>query len=498
VSVRGVRVYKGELNDLGNRLIGDQGWFESSGMSSQPRLGSTFDLRGSPERVLRVRDLGDDAHLRGASFDTYEGGRWGPSAAPGQRQYRKVTLNELSLPAQGGLSVTASVRGRQDMVITRLVSDNRLVFAPLGAVSLDPGEADDVEWSPENGGPIRTRARPPYEYTVTVGSDERYQGPQATPIVPRSGKARDRLLQMPDNPDMGYIRTLSAEIVRRAGARTSEAKAEAVVRYLLANHQYSLSTQVGPGDPVASFLRDKKSAHCEFFAASAALLLRAAGVPTRYVQGYYAHEAAGEGVTIVRQRDAHAWTEVWLDGVGWVWIDATPGDGRPDNDPERIAPWRRASEWLQDHIQGLRDLLADLPPEVLNAIVAVIALLPLGYFVLRTQLAKRRRRGDAGESSGDYTAPPGDLPEAAARFEAALARAGAPAPAERTWAEHLGNVPAALAEAAAPFVRAYDAARFGGRYDAETAARLGRLLDGVERAAVPADNAQRGDSKTTA
>jgi transglutaminase-like putative cysteine protease len=102
---------------------------------------------------------------------------------------------------------------------------------------------------------------------------------------------------------------------------------------------------VAGGDPVSNFLLDKRAAHCEYFASAAAVLLRCVGVPSRYVVGYYAHESDGDGL-IVRQRDAHAWTECYIDGVGWVAVDATPAMGARKQ--ACVAWWQRAWEKTQD------------------------------------------------------------------------------------------------------------------------------------------------------
>ncbi|MEN8447674.1 MAG: transglutaminase-like domain-containing protein, partial [Cyanobacteria bacterium J06555_13] len=77
---------------------------------------------------------------------------------------------------------------------------------------------------------------------------------------------------------------------------------------------------------VSDFLLNTQAGHCEYFASATALLLRGAGIPARYAVGYSAHEFSSlEGQYIVRSRDAHAWTLVYLDNR-WQILDTTPPD----------------------------------------------------------------------------------------------------------------------------------------------------------------------------
>ncbi|MDZ4261353.1 MAG: transglutaminase domain-containing protein, partial [Pseudomonadota bacterium] len=71
---------------------------------------------------------------------------------------------------------------------------------------------------------------------------------------------------------------------------------------------------------------------CEHFASSFVMIMRAAGIPARVVTGYQGGELNNIGnYFVIRQRDAHAWAEVWLVGKGWIRIDPTAAVA-----PERI------------------------------------------------------------------------------------------------------------------------------------------------------------------
>ncbi len=77
-------------------------------------------------------------------------------------------------------------------------------------------------------------------------------------------------------------------------------------------------------DSVDDFLFETKRGFCEHYAGSFAFLMRAGGVPARIVTGYQGGEFNQIGnYLIVRQADAHAWTEIWLAGRSWVRVDPT-------------------------------------------------------------------------------------------------------------------------------------------------------------------------------
>ncbi len=87
---------------------------------------------------------------------------------------------------------------------------------------------------------------------------------------------------------------------------------------------YTLTPPLLGRDSVDEFLFDTRRGFCEHYASAFVMLMRAAGVPARVVMGYQGGEMNPvDSYMIVRQSDAHAWAEVWLDDHGWLRIDPT-------------------------------------------------------------------------------------------------------------------------------------------------------------------------------
>ncbi len=94
------------------------------------------------------------------------------------------------------------------------------------------------------------------------------------------------------------------------------------------NFTYDLSVRAGHGeDAIESFLKDRRG-YCEQFAGTYAAFARSIGLPARVAVGFTPGELT-DGVYVVRGQYAHAWPEVWFDGVGWVPFEPTPGRGAP-------------------------------------------------------------------------------------------------------------------------------------------------------------------------
>ena len=102
---------------------------------------------------------------------------------------------------------------------------------------------------------------------------------------------------------------------------------------------YTLEPPALGRDPVDQFLFDTRQGFCEHYASAFAVMMRSVGIPARVVLGYQGGELNPVGnYLIVRQADAHAWTEVWIEGTGWWRVDPTAAVA-----PERIDAGMSAS-----------------------------------------------------------------------------------------------------------------------------------------------------------
>lgn len=125
------------------------------------------------------------------------------------------------------------------------------------------------------------------------------------------------------------------------GLSSPFAKASAISDYFTDGKNgfiYSLTT--GPDDgtnALVSFL-NKKAGFCQQYASAAAVLMREAGLPARVVLGYTHQAPDAQGLITVTTADAHAWVEVYFEGIGWIPFDPTPLAGS-NTTRAVVLPW---------------------------------------------------------------------------------------------------------------------------------------------------------------
>jgi transglutaminase-like putative cysteine protease len=160
----------------------------------------------------------------------------------------------------------------------------------------------------------------------------------AEPVDPRSLTGQQTAV--PDDP---FVNSVVQKEIR--GKRTEYDKVRAIYDFFSRDNgfSYSLQTTSGTtGSEIANFLQNKVG-FCQQYAAAMAWMVRAAGIPARVAVGFTrGSDRDGNSYTLTN-RNAHAWTEVYFDGFGWVPFDATPASGvaganRPEWAPDTDRP----------------------------------------------------------------------------------------------------------------------------------------------------------------
>ncbi|MDO5732355.1 MAG: transglutaminase-like domain-containing protein [Eubacteriales bacterium] len=114
-------------------------------------------------------------------------------------------------------------------------------------------------------------------------------------------------------------------------------KINAIRNYLSSSKfHYTLNPpQVPDGRELVSFFLEDGNGYCVYFATAMTMMLREVGIPARYVEGFSIPEHANRDELIaIREKQGHAWTEAYVDGLGWIEVEASPSpSSESDNEP---------------------------------------------------------------------------------------------------------------------------------------------------------------------
>lgn len=155
---------------------------------------------------------------------------------------------------------------------------------------------------------------------------------QLTPDVLRSATSSappdEVFTALPDDlPDI--VEQLATQVT--AGTTSSYDAAMALQSWFRdpAEFSYSLEVQAGHGTNAIESFFNNRVGYCEQFAATFATMARTLGIPSRVAVGFTPGVLNDEGWYSVIGKNAHAWPELWFDGIGWVAFEPTPGRGAP-------------------------------------------------------------------------------------------------------------------------------------------------------------------------
>jgi len=307
-------------------------------------------------------------YFRGAVFDTFDGRHWQRTAEPPGGERWLTT---------GHLPAVIAVRRLEQRPGARLVRQRyrlRETYAralpSLGTVATVRLHEGLPRLLAVAGGTYLAPDVPDQVLEYEMSSMVSMVSDRAATVDPFSPGERARHLTLP--PGTARLSLLSLEV---AGDGTPLDQAARLTRWLRENCDYTLSFRPWPsGRPVHDFLFETRAGHCEYFATSLALMLRAVGVPSRLVAGY----RGGQWIEhredyFVRLSDAHAWVEARIPGRGWVRMDPTPADSGAMNVPESRVPGIAPDPGGMDLPEEIAELVTKFGPEEREETLAAAA-----------------------------------------------------------------------------------------------------------------------------
>ncbi len=181
------------------------------------------------------------------------------------------------------------------------------------------------------------------------------------------------------------VRELSKTMLGRVARNASNyAKAQRIALAIQEGAVYTLRPPTIPDgrDATDYFLFDgARRGYCTYFAGALTVLCRAQGIPARVVSGFGGVEWEGPEAGQLREGNAHAWTEVWVEGFGWAVVDATPASDRGDNAPTWLESW---GDWLVSSVGDASDWLT-----LRHSQLAVLTLSLAALWALRCARGRR-------------------------------------------------------------------------------------------------------------
>ncbi|MDA0586621.1 MAG: transglutaminaseTgpA domain-containing protein [Planctomycetota bacterium] len=319
-----------------------------TGFTNEIQLGEIGQILESNKPVLQVRCFDREASkevatedlaarlgyseplFRGSVMGHYEKGRW---------HVLDDSRNVIELLSARGHHGS---RYLQQIILHDASTNTLFAMHPIRMAEIEPGEklpevdlVTSILMRPES-----ERGRGSYEYALHTYVPNRRQRPalfevKSSEAYRARNLALDRFLRLPDG--LSAIRQAGQQIAEAAPADLNEyQRAEWIAQQVEAHlrdsgeFSYSLSAAITDTsiDPVEDFYVNRKSGHCEYFASAMALMLRAAGVPSRLVSGFKGGERSSySGAFVVEERHAHAWVEAMAGNI-WKPFDPTPGDAR--------------------------------------------------------------------------------------------------------------------------------------------------------------------------
>lgn len=301
-------------------------------------------VQGADDVVLRYTTSDTEpGYLRIATLDQFNGTTW--------------TLEEMEagseqqaddgLPNPPGLIPDVPRTAQTSSVNVLGLDSPRLPLPyPVSSVAIDGDWRWDAEtfdvFSAEDDGSALNQ-------TYDVSYLDVSPTPDLLRAAPLPGQNVENYLQLSE--EVQFLLADTAQQVS-AGEPSQYDQALALQNWFRTKFAYSLAAASGNNEnDLTTFLTDR-SGYCEQFAATMGLMARTLGIPSRLQVGFTPGEQLADGSWEVTAHDAHAWPELWFDGVGWVRFEPTPGGGdggatpnwAPPAEPTGIGPNQQPSQ----------------------------------------------------------------------------------------------------------------------------------------------------------
>ncbi len=297
------------------------GW-RTGRLGSYNRQDQTIVMRVASPRPL---------YWRREAMTVYDGERWDydPRLVDTNRLPGSAAPYDWPLPDAHQMK---EITARVTLLTAPTMGQPTQLAVPHGyEMQIDMGELETAIVADENGNyhaQVRYHIPSPASYTTTVWVptyDEELlrRTRTADPTLIWAYQTSENL-QLPGSLPK-RVRDLATQITTVHG--NDYDKVRAIERYLSTSYDYTLRTSpplVGT-DFVDHFLFTSKKGYCVHFSTAMVVMLRSVGIPARWVTGFAPGEYDSESREyIVRRKDAHAWVEVYFEGIGWVEFEPTP------------------------------------------------------------------------------------------------------------------------------------------------------------------------------
>lgn len=298
------------------------------GYSGEINLTGGGELKKTSEVVMYIessdvkwlRSIGLSQLFRGKSLSAFTGKNW--------VDFQDKIDNKMPL-----IFNKQAVKNTNTRIITvhKMSSESKTIFYPGSYIGVWFSNSDERESFNHYTGELSLVGAKTGRYTYTVSFADMHSANilNDVPLSKVRGKALESRLEdfllIPQDLMRSDWFSKWAQFVPREEGQTLLKFTNQVVQFFMEEYQVTLDNKFSREDALKNFATVAKRGHCEFFATSAAMMLRFWGVPTRVVLGY-------RGGTFnsllemleIRTDDAHAWIEFWHPGYGWLPLDPTP------------------------------------------------------------------------------------------------------------------------------------------------------------------------------